>query len=94
VRCDTVSLGCYLTDVSRDISASILRVNQRKQTLFLDCLVLKMKAARPFETSGSSSPATQRRFQGVAIVMSTKRLVMLQFLICYEQISGVTETSL
>jgi len=94
VRCDAVSLGWYLTDVSRGVSASVLRVNQRKETLILGCSVLKMKAARPIETSGSDYPTTQRRFQGVAIVMSAKLLVMLQYLICYEQTSGVTETSL
>lgn len=91
--CDAVSLGWFLADVSRDVTASVLMVNQRKETLFLDCLVLKMKAARPFVPSGSNYPSTQRHFQRVAVVVSAKRLVM-SCLICYEQISGVTETSL
>jgi hypothetical protein len=38
------------TDVSREVSAFVLRVNQPKETLFLDRLVLKMKELRPFKT--------------------------------------------
>jgi hypothetical protein len=93
VGCDAVSMFWYLTDVSGDVSASVLRVNQLRETLFLDCLVQKLKEAQRFEASGSNSPATQRRFQVVVVVMSAKRLVMLPYLICYEEIGGVTETS-